>query len=62
MFNLSEIINNAQGGKAVDNLAQQFGITPDQAQSAVQALIPAISGGLMQKVGQSGDLGGIISA
>lgn len=62
MFNLSDIINNAQGGKAVENLAQQFGISPDQAQSAVQALIPAISGGLMQKVGQSGDLGGIISA
>lgn len=62
MFNLSEIINSAQGGQAVQNLAQQFGISPDQAQSAVQALIPAISGGLMQKVGQSGDLGGIISA
>lgn len=62
MFNISEIINNAQDGKAVENLAQQFGISPDQAQSAVQALIPAISGGLMQKVGQSGDLGGIISA
>lgn len=62
MFNLSEIINNAQDGKAVENLAQQFGLSPEQAQSAVQALIPAISGGLMQKVGQSGDLGSIISA
>jgi hypothetical protein len=62
MFNLSDIINNAQDGKAVENLAQQFGISPDQAQSAVQALIPAISGGLMQKVGGAGDLGGIISA
>ena len=28
MFNLSEIINSAQDGKAVENLAQQFGITP----------------------------------
>jgi hypothetical protein len=61
MFNLNEIINSAQDGKAVENLAQQFGITPDQAQAAVHALIPAISGGLMQKA-QSEGLGGIISA
>lgn len=62
MFNLSEIINNAQDGKAVENLAQQFGITPDQAQAAVQALIPAISSGLLQKAAQPGNLGSIISA
>ncbi|MGO9135423.1 MAG: DUF937 domain-containing protein [Methylovirgula sp.] len=62
MFNLSEIINSAQDGKAVENLAQQFGITPDQAQAAVQALIPAISSGLLQKAAQPGALGGIISA
>ncbi|MGB8278164.1 MAG: DUF937 domain-containing protein [Methylovirgula sp.] len=61
MFNLNEIIQNAQDGKAVDNLAQQFGISPDQAQAAVHALIPAISAGLMQKA-QSAGLGGIISA
>lgn len=62
MFNLSEIINSAQDGKAVENLAQQFGISPDQAQAAVQALIPAISGGLMQKASDPNALGGIISA
>jgi hypothetical protein len=62
MFNLSEIVQNAQDGKAVENLAQQFGITPDQAQSAVQALIPAISTGLLQKAAQPGELGSIISA
>jgi hypothetical protein len=61
MFNLSEIIQNAQDGKAVDNLAQQFGITPEQAQTAVHSLIPAISAGLLQKA-QSAGLGGIISA
>ncbi len=61
MFNLNEIIQNAQDGKAVDNLAQQFGISPDQAQAAVHALIPAISAGLLQKA-QSAGFGGIISA
>lgn len=62
MFNLSEIIENAQNGKAIGNLAQQFGISPEQAQSAVQALIPAISTGLLQKAAQPGALGSIISA
>jgi hypothetical protein len=62
MFNLSEIIQNAQDGKAIDNLAGQFGITPEQAQAAVQAIIPAISAGLLQKIGQPGALGSIISA
>lgn len=62
MFNLSEIIQNAQNGNAIGNLAQQFGISEDQAQSAVQALIPAISTGLLQKVAQPGALGSIISA
>ncbi|MGA3303325.1 MAG: DUF937 domain-containing protein [Methylovirgula sp.] len=62
MFNLSDIVQNAQNGKAIDNLAQQFGITPEQAQAAVQAIIPALSAGLMQKLGQPGALGSIISA
>ena len=62
MFNLNDIIQNAQNGKAIDNLAQQFGITPEQAQAAVQAIIPALSAGLMQKLGQPGALGSIISA
>lgn len=62
MFNLNDIIQNAQGGKAIENLATQFGITPDQAQAAVQAIIPALSTGLMQKLGQPGELSNIISA
>jgi hypothetical protein len=62
MFNLNDIIQNAQGGKAIENLATQFGITPDQAQAAVQAIIPALSTAFMQKLGQPGELGSIISA
>jgi hypothetical protein len=62
MFNLSEILQNAQGGKAVENLAQQYGISPDQVQSAMQALIPALSTGLQNKAADPGALGPIISA
>jgi hypothetical protein len=62
MFNLNEIVQNAQGGKAVDNLAQQFGLSPEQVQSAMQALIPALSTGLLNKASDPGSLGSVISA
>ena len=36
MFNLYEILRNAQGGQALDNLATQFGISPAEADAAVK--------------------------
>ncbi|HLJ70085.1 MAG TPA: DUF937 domain-containing protein, partial [Roseiarcus sp.] len=51
----------AQGGQGVNNLASQFGLTPDQAQSAVQAVIPAFSQAL-QRMGQDPNaLGGVLA-
>jgi hypothetical protein len=49
MFNLLEIMQAAQGGNAYNNLAQQFGIGTEQAQKAVEALLPAMSMGLQQQ-------------
>lgn len=49
MLNLFEIMQAAQGGKAYSNLGQQFGIGPEQAQQAVEAVLPAISMGLQQQ-------------
>lgn len=49
MFNLLEIMQAAQGGNAYNNLAQQFGIGTEQAQKAVEAVLPAISMGLQQQ-------------
>lgn len=49
MMNLFEIMQNAQGGNAYNNLAQQFGIAPAQAQKAVEAVLPAFSMGLQQQ-------------
>jgi hypothetical protein len=62
MFDLNEILQSAQGGQAINNLAQRFGLSPDQAQAAVQALIPAISAGLTRAATNPGTLGSIISA
>ena len=43
MFNLYEIVQTAQNGQAIDNLAKQFNISPEEADSAVRALLPGLS-------------------
>lgn len=49
MINLFEIMQGAQGGNAYQSLANQFGIGPQQAQQAVEAVLPAITMGLQQQ-------------
>ncbi len=49
MMNLFEMMMQAQGGNAVNNMARQFGLAPNQAQSAMEALLPAFSTGLQQQ-------------
>lgn len=62
MYNLSDILQSAQGGQAINNIATRFGLSPEQAQAAVQALIPAISAGLTKAATNPGTLGSVISA
>ncbi len=59
MFNLNDIVQAAQGGQGINNLAQQFGLTPDQAQAAIKAVLPGLSQGL-QAQATSGGLGDIL--
>jgi hypothetical protein len=54
MMNLFEMMMQAQGGNAVNNMARQFGLQPDQAQGAMEALLPAFQMG-MQRQAQSTD-------
>src|SRR5690349_6099747 len=46
MPNLDDILSDAQGGEAMDMLGREYGLTPDQTQAAVTALLPAVSAGL----------------
>jgi hypothetical protein len=62
MYNLSDIIQAAQGGQGINNLARQFGLSAEQAQAAVDALIPGLSAGLQQQAGNLAGLGGIINS
>ena len=62
MFNLYQMVTSAQGGQGLETLAQRFGLTREQADSAVQALVPAISTAFMAKAAQPGGLGDIAGA
>ncbi len=63
---LGQLLQGAMGGSGtgtnpqidVGGLASQFGISPDQANAAVGALLPSIMGGI-QKIEESGGLGSI---
>ncbi|MFY9657611.1 MAG: DUF937 domain-containing protein, partial [Methylocystis sp.] len=50
MSTIEDILVSAQGGKLIDNLAQSFGLTPEQIRSAITALAPALSLGLRHAV------------
>ena len=54
MNNLFEMMMQAQGGNAMQNMARQFGLAPEQAQKAVEAVLPAFQMGL-QKQAESVD-------
>lgn len=49
MNNLFEMMMQAQGGNAMQNMARQFGLAPEQTQSAVEALLPAFQMGLQKQ-------------
>ncbi|MCZ0737804.1 DUF937 domain-containing protein [Phreatobacter sp. AB_2022a] len=46
MFNLADILAQAQGKQGFDALLGQFGWSPDQAQAAMAALLPAFTMGM----------------
>ncbi|MGJ0506678.1 MAG: DUF937 domain-containing protein [Methylocystis sp.] len=46
MTDVESILASAQGGQLVPNLAQRFGLSEEQIESAIQALTPALAMGL----------------
>ncbi|WP_056795786.1 DUF937 domain-containing protein [Bosea sp. Root381] len=49
MMNLYEMMLQAQNGQAMQNLARQYGLSQQQTQAAIDALLPAFSMGLQRK-------------
>jgi hypothetical protein len=48
-MNLFEMMQSAQNGQAMQNLAQQYGLSQQQTQGALDALLPAFSMGLQRQ-------------
>ena len=61
MANLYEILDGAQNGEAIGTLGRELGLTPEQTQSAVTALLPAISAGLKQSTTTVDGLGNLLA-
>jgi hypothetical protein len=59
-MNLSDIMQAAQGGQGINHIAQQFGISPEQAQAAINAMLPGLSQGLQNQASSPGGLGAIL--
>ena len=62
MNDLLQTIMGAQGGGAVQNLAKSFGLDESQAGSAIQALLPALAGGIKRNAAQPGGLESLLGA
>jgi len=61
-MNLLDTLLNAGGGNAVSQIANQFGLDENQAQSAIGALLPALAGGLQRNTAQEGGLDSLLGA
>ncbi len=62
MLPLYEMLANAQNGQAFEQMARQFGLSQQQAQAAVEALLPAFSRGLKQNTSDPYNVGAFLSA
>jgi hypothetical protein len=57
MATLQDILANAQGGNAIEQIARAYGLTPEQTQQAIDTLLPAISMGLKRSTATPEGLG-----
>ncbi|MEZ5999058.1 MAG: DUF937 domain-containing protein [Hyphomonas sp.] len=57
-----DMISQAAGGSAVNQVSQKTGLSPDMAQMAIKALLPAIAGGVQRNVQQPGGLEALLGA
>lgn len=61
-MNMMEMILQAAGGQAPQQVGSQFGLDPQQSQGAIAALLPAISSALKQNTSSPQGLAGLLGA
>ncbi len=58
-MNIMDILNQAQGGNAIGNIAKQVGISPDQAGSVLKELMPQFGNSIKEKASSKSGLEGM---
>jgi hypothetical protein len=61
-MNLLDLISNAQGGAAVQEIGSQLGLGQQQTTTALAALVPALAAGFQRNAQSTGGLDGLVSA
>ena len=61
-MDILETILNTQDGRAVRQLGSQFGLPPEETQSALAALVPALAAGLQRNMTSEGGMEGLLGA
>lgn len=61
-MNLLEAVLNAQGGAAAREAGRSVGLSPEQATSALSALVPALAAGLQKNASSPGGLESLLGA
>jgi len=61
-MNMMDMIMQAAGGQAPQQMGQQFGLNQQQSQSAISALLPAISSAMKQNTNNPQGLAGLLGA
>jgi len=57
-----DILNSGQGGKALDNLARAYGLTPRQAEAVVSAVLPEVARSIERNTLSRGGLADMVAA
>ncbi len=61
-MNLLEVLMQSNGGQNVNALAEQFGLSGDQAQGVLGQLLPALTKGMQNNISQPGGLDSLLGA
>ena len=61
MANMYEVLADAQNGEAITELGREFGLSSQQTQAAVAALLPAISMGIKRTTATPEGLGDLFA-
>ncbi len=62
MLSLYDMLAQAQNGDVVNQMARNFGLSPEQTQAAMEALLPAFSQGLKRNAADPYGIGSFLSA